>query len=83
MPHCNHIGISQKIPADQREVYKTLGGIPHLDQNYTVFGEAIKGIEVIDRIAAVPTSKATTDRDRPLEDVKIIEAKLIKRHKNK
>ena len=73
----------RKIPADQREVYKTLGGIPHLDQNYTVFGEVIKGIEVIDRIAAVPTSKATTDRDRPLEDVKIIEAKLIKRHKNK
>ena len=70
----------RKIPADQREVYKTIGGIPHLDQNYTVFGEVIKGLETIDRIAAVPTSKAS-DRDRPLEDVKIIEAKLIKRKK--
>lgn len=71
----------RKIPADQREVYKTLGGTPHLDQNYTIFGEVVKGLEVIDRIAAVPTSKGPADRDRPLEDVKIIEAKLIKRKK--
>lgn len=70
----------RKIPADQRDIYKTIGGIPHLDQNYTVFGEVVKGLETIDRIAAVPTSKAS-DRDRPLEDVKIIEAKLIKRKK--
>lgn len=70
----------RKIPLDQREVYKTIGGIPHLDQNYTVYGEVVKGLEVIDRIAAVPTSKAA-DRDRPLEDVKIISTRLIKRHK--
>jgi cyclophilin family peptidyl-prolyl cis-trans isomerase len=68
----------RKIPNDQREVYKTIGGTPHLDQNYTVYGEVIKGIEVVDRIAAVPTSKAT-DRDRPLEDQKVIKATLIKR----
>ncbi len=67
------------IPPEQREVYKTIGGVPHLDQNYTVFGEVVKGIEVIDKIAAVATSKATTDIDRPLEDVRIIRAKLIKR----
>ncbi len=73
----------RKIPAEQREVYKTLGGVPHLDQNYTVFGEVVKGLDAIDRIAAVPTSKAAADHDRPLEDVKIIEAKLIKRHKHK
>jgi peptidyl-prolyl cis-trans isomerase B (cyclophilin B) len=70
----------KKIPANQREVYKTIGGIPHLDQNYTVFGEVIKGLDVVDIIAAVPTSKAA-DRDRPLTDVKIISAKLIKRKK--
>ena len=35
-----------KIPADQREIYKTIGGTPHLDQGYTVFGEVIKGLEV-------------------------------------
>lgn len=71
----------RKIPAAEREVYKTIGGTPHLDGGYTVFGEVIKGIEVIDAIADVATSR-NADRDRPLEDVKIISAKLIKRKKN-
>ncbi len=70
----------RKIPAAQREVYKTLGGVPHLDQNYTVFGDVVKGIGVIDKIATVETSKGI-DRDRPLVDVRIIKAKLIKRKK--
>ena len=39
------------IPDDQREIYKSIGGTPHLDQNYTVFGEVVKGLEVIDSIA--------------------------------
>ena len=73
--------LKRKIPADQRAVYKTIGGTPHLDQNYTVYGEVVKGLEVIDAIAAVQTSKGE-DRDRPLEDVKIISAKLIKRKKH-
>jgi cyclophilin family peptidyl-prolyl cis-trans isomerase len=71
----------RKIPADQREVYKTVGGTPHLDQNYTVFGEIVKGLDVVDKIASVATSKGE-DRDRPLEDVRIIKAKLVKRKKN-
>lgn len=70
----------RKIPAQQREVYKTIGGIPHLDQSYTVYGEVVKGIEVVDKVAAVQTSKGN-DRDRPISDVKIITAKLIKRKK--
>ena len=72
--------LKRKIPVDQRKVYTTLGGVPHLDQNYTVFGEIVKGIDVVDLIAAVPTSKGA-DKDRPLEDVKIIKAKLVKRKK--
>jgi len=72
----------RKIPDDQREVYKTIGGTPHLDQGYTVFGEVVSGLDVVDSIAAVPTSK-DEDRDRPLEDVRIIKAHLIKRIKQK
>jgi peptidyl-prolyl cis-trans isomerase B (cyclophilin B) len=67
-----------KIPTAHRAVYTTLGGVPHLDQNYTVFGEVVKGMNVIDSIAAVPTSKGI-DKDRPLTDVKIITARMVKR----
>ena len=70
----------RKIPAEQREVYKTIGGVPHLDQGYTVYGEVVKGLDVVDKIAAVQTSRGQ-DRDRPLQDVRIIKAKLIKRKK--
>jgi cyclophilin family peptidyl-prolyl cis-trans isomerase len=50
----------RKIPQEQREWYKSVGGIPHLDQNYTVFGEIVAGIEMIDRIAAL--KKDSRDR---------------------
>lgn len=65
----------RKIPAYQREVYKTAGGTPHLDQNYTVFGELISGIEIIDRIAAVSTDRY----DRPLEDQRMKMIPLTRR----
>ena len=64
----------RKIPAAHREVYKTIGGTPHLDQGYTVYGEVVKGLDIIDKIAAVQTS-----RERPLQDVRILKAKLVKR----
>lgn len=68
----------RKLPAAHREVYKTTGGSPHLDQGYTIFGEVVSGLNVVDSIAGVPTSKGV-DRDRPLVDVKIIKMKLVKR----
>jgi len=55
----------RKIPAWQREYYKSVGGAPHLDQNYTVYGEVVAGIDMVDRIAAVKKDK----RDRPLENI--------------
>jgi cyclophilin family peptidyl-prolyl cis-trans isomerase len=67
----------RKLPEAHREVYKTIGGTPHLDGKYTVYGEVVKGLDVVDAIAAVQTSKDPADR--PVEDVKIIRAKLIKR----
>ncbi len=60
-----------KIPADQREIYKTIGGTPHLDQNYTVYGEVIEGLNFVDSIAAVKTGPS----DRPVTDVRIISMK--------
>lgn len=51
----------------QTDTYTTVGGTPHLDGTYTVFGEVIEGMEVIDKIAGVKTDK----RDRPLEDIRM------------
>lgn len=55
------------FPETHKAVYKSLGGTPHLDTNYTVFGEVIEGLEVIDRIAAARTGK----NDRPLIDIRM------------
>lgn len=67
------------IPESQRKVYKELGGTPHLDQNYTVYGEVVSGIEMVDAIAGVKTGTS----DRPTEDVSMIVSALKKREARK
>lgn len=68
-----------KYTAEQREFYKTIGGTPHLDNNYTVYGELVKGMDVLDAIAAVKVGTA----DRPVEDVRILQTKILKKFKVK
>lgn len=64
-----------EIPEAHREVYKTEGGSPHLDQNYTVFGMVVLGMDVVDEIAGVKTDRA----DKPYKPIYIQKAYLIKR----
>ena len=62
-----------KFSAEQINAYKTIGGTPHLDNSYTVFGEVYEGLDVIDKIAAEPVDKNA----RPLSDVRIISVSII------
>ncbi len=68
----------RQLPEAHRAIYKTVGGAPHLDQNYTIFGELIEGFDVLDMIANVKTT-GMGKGDRPLKDVKITDTKMIKR----
>lgn len=62
-----------KIPDDQRNTYRTIGGVPRLDGTYTVFGEVIEGMDVVDKIASVSTDNS----DRPLTAVRILKMKIV------
>ncbi|WP_316816806.1 peptidylprolyl isomerase [Pedobacter nyackensis] len=68
-----------KIPEWQREIYKTIGGTPHLDRNYTVYGEVVKGIELIDQIAALEID----GNNRPQTDIKMTVTVLKRREAKK
>ncbi|RWY52354.1 peptidylprolyl isomerase [Mucilaginibacter gilvus] len=65
----------RKIPAWQRDIYTTVGGVPHLDQNYTVYGEVVTGLDMVDRIAAVKKDA----HDRPTTNVNMVVVLLSKR----
>ena len=59
--------VTREISEEKKKIYTTVGGAPHLDGDYTVFGKVIKGVEVIDKIASVQRDGA----ERPLEDIRM------------
>jgi peptidyl-prolyl cis-trans isomerase B (cyclophilin B) len=63
----NPSALGANYTADQKTIYSTIGGTPFLDMNYSVFGEIIQGLDIIDKIAAVQKDQ----RDRPLKDIKM------------
>jgi cyclophilin family peptidyl-prolyl cis-trans isomerase len=67
--------IGHKIPQSQREYYKTVGGVPHLDGSYTVYGEVVTGLDMVDKIAGVKKDA----NDRPLVDIPMTVELLSKR----
>ena len=63
----------RKFTHEQIKIYTSKGGAPHLDGDYTVFGEVIEGMDAVSRIEAVKTNKA----DRPIENIRILKATII------
>jgi peptidyl-prolyl cis-trans isomerase B (cyclophilin B) len=69
----------RKIPIAHRETYRKEGGAPHLDQAYTIFGEVLEGMEIVDRIAEVNTT-GRSGNDKPLSQISIQKMRLVKRN---
>lgn len=67
------LGDTFAYPETVREAYRTVGGTPHLDGAYTVFGHVVEGLETVGAIQRTPTDSL----DRPLEDVRIVRARIV------
>lgn len=63
----------EKYTEEQKKIYKDIGGTPHLDGQYTVFGEVVSGMGVVENISDIPTGAG----DRPVQDVYIIKMKVL------
>jgi len=70
----NTNGSTYKFSTQARQDYINVGGTPHLDGNYTVFGEILKGMEVVEKISEAETDK----HDRPIKAIRIKKMKLIR-----
>ncbi len=66
--------LNLQLTPEQREAYMTIGGTPHLDGTYTVFGEIVEGLDVVERMQAA----ATDDADRPLQPIYILRATVVR-----
>lgn len=72
------VELDQPLTQKQFDVYTTVGGVPHLDGGYTVFGKVVEGMDVVEKIAAVETGP----NDRPIEDVvMVVEVEKMNRRK--
>ncbi|MDN5205201.1 peptidylprolyl isomerase [Fulvivirgaceae bacterium BMA10] len=63
-----NVKVDKDVPADRLEAYTTIGGAPHLDDEYTVFGIVVEGLDIIDKIAEQPRD----GRDRPNENITMV-----------
>jgi peptidyl-prolyl cis-trans isomerase B (cyclophilin B) len=66
---------NRKLTEEARKDYKTIGGSPHLDMGYTVFGQLVDGMDVLDKISAVGCNSS----NRPVEDVRILSTRVVKK----
>jgi peptidyl-prolyl cis-trans isomerase B (cyclophilin B) len=69
------IRTGRKFTAEQRNVYKTQGGTPHLDGGYTVFGEVVEGMDVVDKISNEPRNAS----DRPNKDIRMLKVRVVRK----